>query len=97
MYVSLPHLLQPHSDSIQRLSTPINNSARCKLTVIAEATSANSTSVPPEVLMPYDDHFHPSQHSNITARTENKRVGTPFLAVDIKPLEKQVIHLLSIR
>jgi transcription factor 1 len=62
------------------------------MTVIADATSTIRTAIPPKSMLPYDDHFHPivSKSSNYSSMPENKRIGTPFVAVDIKPLAKQV-------
>jgi transcription factor 1 len=82
----LTHLKQ------QRVQNPVDSRTRCKLTVIADATSATSVAIPPKEMLPYDDHFHPTipKHSILATIPDNKRAGTPFVAIDIKPLEKQV-------
>lgn len=43
----------------------------------------------------YDDHFHPVTSRSLYpfALPENRRPGTPFLAVDMKPHARQV-HFL---
>lgn len=87
------HVLHANgAHTIQRLSADVASSARCKLTVIAEATATTSTSLPAESLVPFSDHFHPAtpkivQHSPVP---ENRRIGLPFVAVGIQPLKQQV-------
>jgi transcription factor 1 len=90
LFPSILHANSAHTT--QRLSADVASSARCKLTIIAEATATTSASLPPESLVPFSDHFHPAtpkivQHSLVP---ENRRVGLPFVAVGIQPLEQQV-------
>ncbi|TFY70882.1 hypothetical protein EVG20_g2110 [Dentipellis fragilis] len=80
----------------RRVSAPSRNSERCKLSVIAEATTGFGLAVPPEALLPFDDHFHPTRYgakitTNPSRRPENRRIGSPFVAANTVPLEHQVI------
>jgi len=78
-----------------RLSAEPTSSSRCKLTIIAEATTTADLSFPPATFTPYDDHFHPTVSKHIQSgpwTAENRRIGAPFVAVDFKPLEKQPIR-----
>ncbi|KAA1471683.1 S-adenosyl-L-methionine-dependent methyltransferase [Dentipellis sp. KUC8613] len=80
----------------RRVSAPATNSERCKLSVIAEATAGFGLAVPPEALLPFDDHFHPTRIGpkatvSPSRRPENRRLGSPFVAVNTVPRESQVI------
>jgi transcription factor 1 len=74
----------------QRISSPPNGAERCKMSVIAEASSHSSLSLPPEQLLPYLDHFHPASNVRITPRSDNKRRGSPFVGLNIVPHDQQV-------
>jgi len=76
-----------------RVSALITDKPRCKLTIIAEATTDTSVFIPIKSMVPYDDHFHPTatRHTHIHSIPENRRFGVPFVAIGIMPLEKQVI------
>ena len=80
--------------SFQRISSPPKGAERCKLSVIAEASSHSFPSLPPEQLSPYVEHFHPSTNSRIgpgpSLRPDSRRRGSPFLAVNIVPHDEQV-------
>ncbi|PFH52092.1 hypothetical protein AMATHDRAFT_39801 [Amanita thiersii Skay4041] len=77
----------------KRISSPISTNERCKLTVIAEATSMCSPAVPPQALLPYATHFHPARPLNPDKERKfsSRRVGNPFQAVNTYPLEDQAI------
>ncbi|KAF8658323.1 hypothetical protein AX16_002091 [Volvariella volvacea WC 439] len=77
----------------KRVSASSESKTRCKLSVIAEATANYSEAVPYESLQPYEDHFHPARPSLSTPveKKANKRPGNPFQAINIIPLENQVI------
>src|SRR5712672_1666390 len=66
------------SNAFQRISHE-----RCKLGVIAEATSHCFPPLPPEDLSPFSDHFHPVTRFIRPGRPENRRRGVPFLAVSV--------------
>jgi mitochondrial transcription factor 1 len=89
-FIALPYLLSTVTSPFpQRVSAPIADSTRCKLTVIGEATADIQISVPIRLLEPYDKHFHPTA-GRLTSGTGARRIGSPFVAVGIKPLAKQV-------
>ncbi|KAH9956928.1 S-adenosyl-L-methionine-dependent methyltransferase [Russula dissimulans] len=80
----------------RRISAPPDSYDRCKLSVIAEASSHFFPSLPPEELSPFVDHFHPVTHfmraGRPDARPENRRRGNPFVAVSVVPHDEQVIN-----
>ncbi|KAI9509165.1 S-adenosyl-L-methionine-dependent methyltransferase [Russula earlei] len=78
----------------RRISAPPKGPQRCKLSVIAEATSHFFPSLPPEKLSPFPDHFHPitnSVRSSPGFRPEARRRGSPFLAINVVPHDEQII------
>ncbi|KAJ3735654.1 S-adenosyl-L-methionine-dependent methyltransferase [Lentinula guzmanii] len=76
----------------QRLTaSPENALMRCKLSVMATATADFQTKMYDE-LQPYAEHFHPILVKKATDKLSNRRIGVPFQAVEITPLEKQVIN-----
>jgi hypothetical protein len=82
----------------QRISAPLKVRERCKLSVIAEASSHFFPSLPSERLSPFSDHFHPAatDDSRIgipSARPEARRRGSPFLAMNVLPHDEQVCHV----
>ena len=85
--------LSPVRDGFQRISSPPKGIERCKLSVIAEASSYFSTSLPPENLSPFSEHFHPATNAgrgSSVLRPETRRRGSPFLAVNVVPHAEQV-------
>jgi len=76
-----------------RFSATLEEAIRCKLTIIAEATAQCKMALGPDKMLPYDDHFHPtvSKSAHVGHMTDNRRIGTPFVAVEIKPLKRQAI------
>lgn len=77
---------------LQRINADISAVTRCKLSVIAEATVAQKVVMSADDLDPYDDHFYPgTRASTSNSVPDNRRVGTPFVAVHFVPLEEQVI------
>ena len=81
--------------SFQRMSSTLNAAERCKLSILAEASSQLSPSLPPESLLPFLDHFHPATNTFRFAhlRPETRRRGSPFLAVNIVPHDEQVCRV----
>lgn len=79
----------------QRSSAGLTDIARCKLSVIADATANLSLSLPVGKLLPYDDHFHPTTPKvtkhGLLAKPEARRIGHPMVGVNILPHEEQVI------
>ncbi|KAG2750325.1 S-adenosyl-L-methionine-dependent methyltransferase [Suillus brevipes Sb2] len=75
-----------------RISASIEDSARCKLSVIAQAVSKFDLTIDPQLLVPYNDHFYPdAMNPAYTSKTENRRRGTPFVAGTFRPLKNQII------
>ena len=86
---------QPAAHVFQRISAPPKATERCKLSVIAEASSHFFPSLPSEKLSPFPDHFHPAAIDDprigvISMRPENRRRGSPFLAINVIPHDEQV-------
>ncbi|KAN0129209.1 S-adenosyl-L-methionine-dependent methyltransferase [Lactarius tabidus] len=80
----------------RRTSAPPKGAERCKLSVIAEASSHFSPSLPPENLSPFVEHFHPATNGvrigAAVLRPEARRRGSPFLAVNVVPHVQQIIN-----
>ncbi|CAK5265608.1 unnamed protein product [Mycena citricolor] len=70
-------------------------SIRCKLSMIAAATSLSSMAVKADILKPYGDHFHPTNRASSVLKKDTKanlmRPGSPFVGINIVPNEEQVI------
>ncbi|KAI0695531.1 S-adenosyl-L-methionine-dependent methyltransferase [Cytidiella melzeri] len=76
----------------ERVTAPAGKSpARCKVSVIAEATAQNELALKPSALLPYDDHFHPRTRKFQNSRPESRRLGHPLVAANVIPHEEQVI------
>ncbi|KAF7971210.1 hypothetical protein HWV62_21606 [Athelia sp. TMB] len=56
-----------------------------------EATASCKAVMSAKALTPYDDHFHPAAKPPSNTVPDNRRIGTPFVAVHFTPLEEQVI------
>jgi transcription factor 1 len=80
--------------AFQRISAQPNGAERCKLSVISEASSRFFPSLPPERLLPVFDHFHPATTitNHTSLRPENRRRGSPFLAMSVVPHDEQVCY-----
>lgn len=80
--------------SLQRVSAGTDQTtARCKLSVIAEAVADCKEALSPDALQPFGDHFHPvpsTLSSGPSAKRGSRRVGNPFQAINVVPLEHQV-------
>ncbi|ETW81012.1 hypothetical protein HETIRDRAFT_238884, partial [Heterobasidion irregulare TC 32-1] len=78
----------------RRMSSGINGAERCKLSVITEAVSDSSLSVPPSTLLPYEDHLHPIKHYatiDPKRKPDPRRYGHPLVATNLVPLQDQCI------
>ncbi|GJE94935.1 SAM-dependent methyltransferase [Phanerochaete sordida] len=75
----------------ERVSAIRKSKARCKVSVIAEATAQLQTAVRPASLQPYDVHFHPIPYATHNKKPESRRIGHPLAAVNIVPLAEQLI------
>jgi hypothetical protein len=69
--------------------------------MIAAAVASCEEAVPYSALQPYGEHFHPIPSALMLAREKVKqdklmarKMGTPFVAVNITPLEYQVCGVL---
>lgn len=74
------------------MSAKLSDGARCKLTVIAEATAECKVALDPNSMAPYDDHFHPivARVGHTYSTPDNRRIGAPFVAITVEPHERQV-------
>ena len=79
---------------------PGTRSARCKLSVIAEASAGLSLNLPAKRLLPYDDHFHPTviksakpvePSKSDDRKSDVRKLGHPMVGVNLLPHEEQVI------
>ncbi|EPQ57060.1 S-adenosyl-L-methionine-dependent methyltransferase [Gloeophyllum trabeum ATCC 11539] len=77
----------------KRLSAAPGTAERCKVSVIAEAVSTFTSSLPPSTLLPYEEHFHPvfSRESR-QSKPELRKHGSPLLSINILPFAKQPIE-----
>ncbi|EGO25841.1 hypothetical protein SERLADRAFT_369203 [Serpula lacrymans var. lacrymans S7.9] len=76
----------------ERISAGISDTARCKLSVIAQAVAECEEAISGDALLPYDEHWHPvSPKIAYTTRPENRRTGTPMVAINIYPHKHQFI------
>ncbi|EIM83080.1 S-adenosyl-L-methionine-dependent methyltransferase [Stereum hirsutum FP-91666 SS1] len=78
----------------ERVSAPPGSQQRCKLSVIAEATAEFSLSLPPEDLLPYNAHWHPTAgapSATQKAKPESRKLGHPLVSVNITPMKEQII------
>ncbi|KAJ3777845.1 S-adenosyl-L-methionine-dependent methyltransferase [Lentinula raphanica] len=91
--VKMNFLLSDYIWQASEGSPPENNLMRCKLSVMATATAEFETKMY-DALQPYSEHFHPTllKKPVDTAKFSNRRIGVPFHAAEITPLEKQVIN-----
>ncbi|KAH7329778.1 hypothetical protein B0J17DRAFT_603882 [Rhizoctonia solani] len=73
---------------LDRINSQPLRSARCKLTLVAEATADITPAVPREILEDYDKHFWPPAESAVGGKKKTplpRRIGQPFVAVNIDP------------
>ncbi|TFK53582.1 S-adenosyl-L-methionine-dependent methyltransferase [Heliocybe sulcata] len=78
----------------KRISAAPATQDRCKVSVIAEATSAFAASLPPSRLLPYEEHFHPAfVREN---RTGKEKHHGPLISINTLPLAQQVIDTYSL-
>ncbi|ELU40962.1 RrnaAD domain-containing protein [Rhizoctonia solani AG-1 IA] len=71
--------------SLKRISSPPQRAARCKLTIVSEATANIAPAVPHEVLEGYDQHFWPQSESAVGGKKKTPRIGQPFVAINVDP------------
>lgn len=75
---------------LQRINAPLKKKERCKLSIIAEATTDFRQPLHPGRLKPYDNHFWPPTPLNRYILPESRKPGHPMTAVTFMPLEHQV-------
>lgn len=70
--------------------------ARCKVSVMAQATADMSETVPYSSLQPFQDHFHPTvpKQEEIADKTrlDERRTGNPMSAITVIPSQYQVSY-----
>ncbi|KAG8952932.1 Mitochondrial transcription factor 1 [Tulasnella sp. 424] len=84
------HLLIPEPQWA-RISAPPLSKDRCKLSVIAQANTDFSTSLPAEDLKPYNSFFFPRGHDATTKKLRDSVVGNNMLAVNFIPKAEPII------
>ncbi|KAF8706875.1 S-adenosyl-L-methionine-dependent methyltransferase, partial [Rhizoctonia solani] len=73
---------------LERISSPPQRAARCKLTIVSEAIANIAPAVPHEVLEGYDQHFWPQSESAVGGKKKtplSRRIGQPFVAINVDP------------
>ena len=87
------HSYEPGKPRQQRVSADLTNPARCKLSIIAEATAEMSLSLPVRRLLPHGEHFHPLvvRGTKVSKKVDSRRTEHWFVAANLLPLEQQVI------
>ncbi|KAF9515522.1 hypothetical protein BS47DRAFT_1391549 [Hydnum rufescens UP504] len=78
-----------------RLTAPIGNSHRCKLTILAEALTDITVSPPQESYTPYSDHFFPplpvTRSGKSSKGKKSRRIGNPMVAINMMPKVDAII------
>ncbi|KAH7914119.1 S-adenosyl-L-methionine-dependent methyltransferase [Hygrophoropsis aurantiaca] len=66
---------------------------RCKLSVMTQVAAHCEESIDGSALLPYDDHFHPPvSNATNSIKPDNRRKGTPMVAINVTPLKRQLIE-----
>ncbi|KAG6885163.1 hypothetical protein C0993_005403 [Termitomyces sp. T159_Od127] len=71
-----------------------DRSARCKLSVVAEATAECTAPLDFATTQPYEQHFHPFpsiRSLSIETKKDARAIGRPFRTMNIVPLENQIV------
>ncbi|KAF8577315.1 S-adenosyl-L-methionine-dependent methyltransferase [Ramaria rubella] len=76
----------------KRIDSPLKKKERCKLSVIAEATTNFRQPLPSRQLKPYDNHFWPPTPANRHTLPESRKPGHPMVTATFLPLKKQIIQ-----
>ncbi|PBK95639.1 S-adenosyl-L-methionine-dependent methyltransferase [Armillaria gallica] len=79
----------------QRVSGPLGNRLRCKLSVIAEATAKCEEALPFSETQPLEQHFHPAPSEAVMTKVgelrqtrkmiKGRRLGMPFQVINVVP------------
>ncbi|KAF5376226.1 hypothetical protein D9615_008540 [Tricholomella constricta] len=92
--VPLSFLLSEHV--YNRVTATIDDpSARCKVSIIAEASAHITSALPSSVLNPFDQHFHPVTSAHAKAadlKRSSRAVGLPFQSMNLVPRQHQLIR-----
>ncbi|VDC03590.1 unnamed protein product [Peniophora sp. CBMAI 1063] len=77
----------------KRLTAGENDMERCKHSVISQISAQTDLAIPMEATAPFTSHFHPVkvQHLAIERRAVSRRIGSPYLAVNVVPHTEQLI------
>ncbi|KAJ7594591.1 S-adenosyl-L-methionine-dependent methyltransferase [Mycena floridula] len=83
------------SDVVWQRILPTDHKTKCKLSVIAEATVSREETVRYDVTQPFEENFYPNTVNIRVA--QRHRLGNPFRAVSLVPLQHQAInpHLID--
>ncbi|KZT71045.1 S-adenosyl-L-methionine-dependent methyltransferase [Daedalea quercina L-15889] len=74
-----------------RIASSPSKQTRCKLSVIAEATAQCRYAMDRALLQPYETHFHPVVMRSSSKKSPVRKVGYPFVALNIIPHADQII------
>lgn len=79
--------------NLQRSSAGPTDSARCKLSVIADASAELALNLSPGKLLPYEEHFHPtaSKAGKPSRQPDSRKIGHPMVGINLLPHGEQVI------
>lgn len=79
---------------VERIQSPPLTTPRCKLTLVAEATSELSPALPDEMLEDYDAVFFPPSEKFVGGKKKTplpRRIGQPFVSLNVDPLAEGLI------
>ncbi|KAF8069972.1 hypothetical protein FPV67DRAFT_1753867 [Lyophyllum atratum] len=92
--VPLSFILSEHV--YKRVTSPITSpQTRCKVSIVAQASSHLTPALPFSAHQPFDTHFHPvsSPHAkSADTKRSSRAVGLPFQSMSVVPREEQYIR-----
>ena len=79
---------------MKRVSAAPDELERCKVSVISQLAGDVHLSYPKDGLLPFNDHFHPARNAHLATERKpaSRRIGAPFVSVNVIPREKQLIR-----
>jgi len=92
-YGRIPLTFNLSSRMRDRIRGPTCTTARCKVSVMAQAAADFSEAVPYDALQPFQDHFHPTvpKHEGNKVGLDERRTGNPMSSLTAIPLKDQII------
>ncbi|KAG5720008.1 hypothetical protein E4T56_gene6859 [Termitomyces sp. T112] len=78
----------------RRVVAAVTGTARCKLSIVAEATASCTPTLDFAATQPYDQHFYPLpslRRMAIDMKKDVRAIGRPYRTMTVVPLEDQLI------